>query len=264
MLASDEGDPLDRAVTLHQEAAELRERRHLDEAEKAAREALTIFASEAGDADPDVANVANLLAGIRAELDDLAEAEALSRRAVDICTTFPSGEEVLDQLRVQSERGLGHVLRGLGRHDEAAGVLQGAVELAREHLGADDSDTIAGENELAILYKYTGRFDEAEALCRPLPRRECGAGLLAVDPDRPDTGDQCGDRRGPRRPVPGSRGAGPDRPRDQGVRRPPPRTPGPARRRGVASTPLRCHSRLRRPDGGRRTCRRRGRRPALG
>ncbi len=129
-------DPLDDAVALHQQALDLRERHRRVEAEAAARRALELFETHAGADDPDVANVANLLSTLRVDADDLAEAEALSRRAVAIVGDFPDGEEVLDRLRVQSIRGLAHVLRRQGRHPEAEDHLHAALALARGALGA--------------------------------------------------------------------------------------------------------------------------------
>jgi len=48
------------------------------------------------------AAAANVLAGIRADADDLTDAEMLCRRAVAVSDAFPDGvDELLERLRVQ-------------------------------------------------------------------------------------------------------------------------------------------------------------------
>ena len=153
-------------MALHQQALDLRGRHRRAEAEIAARRSLALFERHAGPDDPDVANVANLLAALRADDDDLGEAEALGRRAVALMAALPAGDEDIDRLRVQSVRLLATILRRQGRYDESRHLFDEALPLARDAFGPGDSDTVATENELAILCKYTGRFDEAEALYR--------------------------------------------------------------------------------------------------
>src|SRR5437588_2051363 len=180
-------DPVDQAVALHRQALGLRERHCHADAETAARRAIELVEAHVGPAHPDVANVANLLAAIREDLDDHAQAESLWRKAVAITRALPADRGDLDRLRVQSLRGLGTNLRRQGRRADAEEHLGRALALAQERLGADDVDTRSTANDLGILYKYTGRFDEAEALYRRVLAGTQGA----LGPDHPDVASLC-------------------------------------------------------------------------
>ena len=58
----------------------------------------------------------------------------------------------------------GEAARLAGRWAEAETAHREAVALADQHFGAGSRETAAASHNLAVTYKYTGRFDEAERL----------------------------------------------------------------------------------------------------
>jgi tetratricopeptide (TPR) repeat protein len=95
------------------------------------------------------------------ERAEYAAAETEYRRAVALVTTIED-----DRLRVLAQARLAGIERVLGRLDAAEARLMAALETAETRLGADDPQTAAVLNDLAVVYKYAARFDDAEALYR--------------------------------------------------------------------------------------------------
>lgn len=102
------------------------------------------------------ADIADVMAAMRAEADDLAAAEALSRWALEITDDLPGGDELVDRLRVLSMWRLAQMLRRRGSHHEAEAHLHAALVLARESFGREDSDAVAIAHELCVLNAYMG------------------------------------------------------------------------------------------------------------
>ena len=127
------------------------------QAETAARRALDLLEAEAELDAADLADVADLLATLRTDTGDVAEAEALSRRALSLTDEVPAEDEALDRLRVHSLWGLAEVLRRRGCHHEAEDRLRAALTLAREAACVDDREMAVLEDELRALSRYIGR-----------------------------------------------------------------------------------------------------------
>jgi eukaryotic-like serine/threonine-protein kinase len=70
---------------------------------------------------------------------------------------------------------LGTSLRGLGDRSAAEAEFQQALELRRQHLGADHADTLQTAHRLASVMHQLGRFDEAGALYRDTWERQLRA-----------------------------------------------------------------------------------------
>jgi tetratricopeptide (TPR) repeat protein len=157
---------IDRAVELHGDALRALEDVQLQRALDLAGEALEIFERESGPLHPDVANVLNCLARIHEQLADYPAAESASRRAVAIMrdVRMQVSDPDVERLYVHSLIGLGNMTRVLGRYDEAEPILRDAIERAESALGPDDDDLSSALNSLGMLFKYTGRFDEAASL----------------------------------------------------------------------------------------------------
>jgi tetratricopeptide (TPR) repeat protein len=177
-------DPLERGVQLHSEAVAALESGDVDRALAVAGEALTIFESESGPEHPDVANVLGCLGRIHCERSDYASAEACFRRSAAIMREVRSqavGPDI-DRLTVHALTGLGDILRILGRYDQAEAPLREAIALGETALGQEDVDVVTAVNSLAVLFKYSGRFDEAADLyARVLAAAEAtGAGDEAI------------------------------------------------------------------------------------
>ena len=102
--------------------------------------------------------VAARIFGNRTPLDPDASAQTLR-------TASASGGELIE-LRVQSLILRGCQLRDAGRYKEAEPLLNESLALAEEAFGKDALEVAAGLNQLGILGKYDGHFDEAEAAYR--------------------------------------------------------------------------------------------------
>ncbi|MEA2150643.1 MAG: hypothetical protein QOD69_2473 [Solirubrobacteraceae bacterium] len=113
-----------------------------------------------------LARAALAVAGVRGQLGDWGEAETLARRAVAVLDAGPDGE-IADGavVGVAALGALGEALRAQGCYGEAEASLRDGLALAES---AQDGDLliVQAANGLAVLYKYTARFDEAEALYR--------------------------------------------------------------------------------------------------
>lgn len=159
-------DAIETAVRLHGEALEALDRAEFTRAGTLAAEALALFERESGPDHPDVANVLNCLARAAEGAADYARALACARRSVEIssCVRGTPADPDLDRLCVQSLATLGNMERILARYADAEQHLRQALELARSTLGEEDEDVVSALNSLGVLYKYTGRFDEAAAL----------------------------------------------------------------------------------------------------
>ena len=159
-------EEVDRAVRLHGEALEALQSIQLDRAKTLALEALTIFEGESGPVHPDVANVLNCLCEIAMQQADYRSAEACGQRSLRIMRDVrvqATGPDI-DRLYVQDLSALGNSPRALGDYSGAERYLCEALVVVEESLGNDDPDVVTVLNALGILYKYSGRFDEAGAL----------------------------------------------------------------------------------------------------
>jgi tetratricopeptide (TPR) repeat protein len=78
---------------------------------------------------------------------------------------------------------LGQTYHSLGMHPKAAGLLEQARELCREHLGADHPESLRAATALAVAYLRAERTDQAVALLGETVKR-----MTALHgPDHPDT-----------------------------------------------------------------------------
>ena len=155
-------DKLDRALRLHEESFALRDAGDLDGAAGHCREALALFEDIDGPEHPDVANLLQGLGSILEQQCRYEEAQECAARAVaimDAVAHLVEGPEA-GLILIQSLGLLGTALRQNGLYREAEPALKRAVELAENH---PDPDALPGAlNNLGVLYKYSGNFDEAE------------------------------------------------------------------------------------------------------
>jgi tetratricopeptide (TPR) repeat protein len=113
-----------------------------------------------------LARAALAVAGVRGQLGDWGEAETLARRAVAGLDAGPDGGIADCAVEGVAALGaLGEALRAQGRYAEAEASLRDSLVHAES---AQDGELliVQAANGLAVLYKYTARFDEAEALYR--------------------------------------------------------------------------------------------------
>jgi non-specific serine/threonine protein kinase/serine/threonine-protein kinase len=105
--------------------------------------------------------------------------EVLDRAADKVANSFANQPEVEADVRLA----IGETYRRLGRYDRARPQLERALALRREHLGADDWDTLAAVHSLAGVLQEEGKLPEAE----PLLRQNLEACRRLLGPDHPDT-----------------------------------------------------------------------------
>ncbi len=158
-------DPTDQACRFHDLAVSCRAQGKLEQAESYALRSLKIFEKACGPQHPDIANVANNLAGVYEDKGEYDRAEKLYLRSVRIMKNLRDGAD-LERLRVQSLTGLAGVYRAQGRYNKAEPVYREALTIAEKVFGHKDLEVSAVLNNLAVLYKYTGQFKEAGQLYR--------------------------------------------------------------------------------------------------
>lgn len=155
---------IDRAIEWDRRASAA----HLDgayrRAERWSRAAHRLMVAEVGAAHPDAVHLANTLSRIVEVRGDMHEAESLARASVAAMNAIDVDMEAVHRIRIASHARLGDVLRALGQYAEAERILRHALEDATARLGDADQQTATVLNELAIVLKYTGGFDEAAML----------------------------------------------------------------------------------------------------
>jgi tetratricopeptide (TPR) repeat protein len=152
------------AIQLHDRALAELDAGRLSEAEADAASSLAIFESEDGLESPDVANVATTLGAIADARGDSSAALDHARKACRIMDALEGrcvGSKA-DAIRVAALGGAGTALRVMGQYGDAEPWLRRAITVAERTV---DAQLLAGAlNNLAVLFKYTGNFDEGERL----------------------------------------------------------------------------------------------------
>jgi len=159
--------PADAAIELYERAAALFSAGLWDGAERTAFKARDLFLQEDGLDSPDAANVSNLMSRIAAVRGQWVRSAEHARAAWAIMERLGNrftGVEA-EAIRLEAIGNVGTALRSLGLYGEAEPWLKLAIEHAEKCALRATSQL----NDLAVLYKYTGRFDEAERLyCKAL------------------------------------------------------------------------------------------------
>jgi tetratricopeptide (TPR) repeat protein len=155
-----------RAVELQECAWDLQASGNFDAAFLAAEEAVRLLEECEGPDTPDVANLLNDLADIERDRQNFQNAPALAKRARDIedalGDTFTG--ETAARMRGRTLELLGTIRCTLGENARAEVDLKVAPELAIGQFGEDSAETIEARNNLGMLYKYWGRFEEGLVL----------------------------------------------------------------------------------------------------
>lgn len=158
----------ERAIELQEYAWTLQSAGRLAEAFDAAREALQLIEAAEGVSSPDTANLLNDLAEIERDRQNFNAALALAERAHGIesswaepVSTEPVPADDAAAIRLKTSSLLGDLRRIRGDYAGAEAELQHALAVALRQFGEESDQSAQAENDLAILYKYWGRFDEA-------------------------------------------------------------------------------------------------------
>jgi tetratricopeptide (TPR) repeat protein len=156
----------ERAVELQEQAWNLQAQGKLDEAATAVGEALLIL-EESGEANsPDAANLLNDLAEIENERQSFQDALVLAERAHSIEAQLGDAftGEGAAQIRARTMGLIGEICRLLGDFVHAEVSLKEALRIVATEFGEASEHTANARNNLAILYKACGRFDEGLSL----------------------------------------------------------------------------------------------------
>ena len=157
-------DRIDRACEWQRRGDQACVRAEYVRAERWLRHAHRLIVSELDAGHPDSVNIGNALAAVLEVRGDLAGAEMLLRDSAAGIGAIAADLEAVHLIRIQTWQQLGGVLRLQGRYADAGDWLRRALADSESTLGAAHPQTGAVLNNLAVLLKYTGGFDEAAAL----------------------------------------------------------------------------------------------------
>lgn len=156
----------EQAIELQEQAWVLQANGRLDEAADVCGEALRLVELHEGPKSPDTANLLNDLAEIESSRQHFALALSLAVRAFEIEDQL--GEEFsgtdATHIRIKTRTLLGELRRMLGDPSGGHDALVSAVSIAVSEFGVASIEAGEAHNNLAVAYKYAGRFDEALAL----------------------------------------------------------------------------------------------------
>jgi tetratricopeptide (TPR) repeat protein len=150
------------AVELQERAWNLQAEGKLEEAAAAMGQALLLL-EESGEANsPDAANLLNDLAEIENERQNFQDALVLAERAHSIEDQLGDSfaEEYAAQIRARTMGLIGEICRTLGDFVRAEVSLKEALRIVSTEFGEASEHTANARNNLAVLYKACGRFDE--------------------------------------------------------------------------------------------------------
>ena len=102
-----------------------------------------------------------LAAGEAAERGDVAEAEGLAHRAIDLLERLSTSAR-REQVLAGAARALGTALRARGRYAAAERAFDRALAAAHVAFGAESLEVAEVLNDLGMTFKYAGQFDDAE------------------------------------------------------------------------------------------------------
>jgi tetratricopeptide (TPR) repeat protein len=157
----EQGDTLQRARELNQEAIALYQAGRYQDAEPLLQQSLAIRRQQLGADHPDVATSLNNLALLYQAQGRYREAEPLQQQALAI-RREQLGEDHPDVANSLNSLALLYLFQG--RYGEAEPLYQQALAIRRQQLGEDHPLVATSLNNLAGLYRVQGRYGEAEPL----------------------------------------------------------------------------------------------------
>jgi tetratricopeptide (TPR) repeat protein len=154
---------IERANELQEQAWALQAEGRLDEAFADCVEALHLVEAAEGPNSPDAANLLNDLAEIERDRQNYAAALILAQRArsIEIGLGEQFTGETAARIGARTCSLLGELQRMQGEYGLAEDALVKALDILTGEFGEASEMAAEGRNDLAVLYKYCGRFDEA-------------------------------------------------------------------------------------------------------
>ena len=173
---------LDLAADLQRRAWTLQDEFRFDEAAALLRDAIDAASSCGEEGTLDVANLLNDLAEVEFERGDIAASLDTARRARAAAgCDRASIEEVGAHILLRSLDRAAAAARALGRYGEAEGDLRDALQIAETMFGRNSFEWAQIANSLGMVYKYWGRWDEAEQLYAQVLRTVSGSDSESSD-----------------------------------------------------------------------------------
>ena len=154
--------PADRAAELQERAWNLQAEGKLDDAAAACQKALHLLQEDGEAESPDAANLLNDFAEIESERQNYQAALAQAERAQEIEERLGdrfAGEDAA-RIRARTMGLIGETCRVQGEYTRAELALQVALNIAEGEFDAASEPVAEARNNLAVLYKYCGRFEE--------------------------------------------------------------------------------------------------------
>jgi tetratricopeptide (TPR) repeat protein len=150
------------AVELQEQAWTLQTEGRLDEAATAVKKALLLLEKSGDASSPDAANLLNDLAEIESERQNFQDALLLAERAHSIEDQLGNSfaGEGAAQIRGRTMGLIGEICRVRGDFDCAEVSLKKALRIMATEFGEASEQVAEARNNLAVLYKACGRFDE--------------------------------------------------------------------------------------------------------
>jgi tetratricopeptide (TPR) repeat protein len=162
----------ERVAILQESMWELQAEGKLDEAVAACLEALRFLECAGESCSADAANLLNDLAEVESERQNAGAAFSSARRAQEIEDRL-AGQfrgELAARIRARTLKLIGEAQQVQGEYQDAGTSLKGALEIVEAEFGDDSIEAANASNDLAVVYKYWGQFDEGLRLYkRALP-----------------------------------------------------------------------------------------------
>lgn len=152
----------DEAVAEHEAARDAASEGRLDEALSTARRALRGLSRAVGPSHPDHANAEVTLGRIFESRGEPRKALPCFLRAVAALRRRRAPQPIITELTVDAMLAAAAGHQSLGAYAEGRKLAKDALRRAERHLGADSPLTAAAHNQLGVLGKFLGRFEEAE------------------------------------------------------------------------------------------------------
>jgi tetratricopeptide (TPR) repeat protein len=150
------------AAELQEQAWSLQTEGRLDEAATAVKKALLLLEKSGDASSPDAANLLNDLAEIESERQNFRDSLLLAERAHSIEDQLGNSfaGEGAAQIRGRTMALIGEICRVRGDFDYAEVSLKKALQIMATEFGEASEQVAEARNNLAVLYKACGRFDE--------------------------------------------------------------------------------------------------------
>jgi tetratricopeptide (TPR) repeat protein len=156
----------ERAIELQERAWALQVEGKLSEAAACCRKAIDLMTQSEGPESADVANLLNDLAGIQIAQEDFRASLTTAEQALKIEKVSPElwTGQTLSAVRIRTLTLIGTTYRTLGEYARAETILREALALACADFGEHSEQAANACNELGMVCKYLGRFEEGIGL----------------------------------------------------------------------------------------------------